>query len=110
MEKVIFLIDSSSLNAYKYIITLSKNGYIKKSMVSEYNVRAKKGTIAVKLEANDILIGVYLAMDNEDKMFVANNNGYYNFYKIEEVSVTGRVTKGVKAIKLLENEYIGVKK
>jgi DNA gyrase subunit A len=105
-EKVILLTDTTSFNAYKNIITVSKNGYIKKSSVSEYNVRAKKGTAAVKLEENDFLIGVYLSMDDEDKMFIASSAGTYNFYKLKELSNTGRTTKGVKAIKLLANETI----
>ena len=105
-EKVILLIDSTSFNAYQSIVTVSKNGYIKKSSVRDYNVRAKKGTTAVKLEENDILIGVYLSMNNEDRMFIASSAGTYNFYKLNELSTTGRATKGVKAIKLLENETI----
>ena len=105
-EKVIFLTDMTSFNAYKYIVTVSKNGYIKKSSISDYNVRAKKGTSAVKLETDDVLIGVYLSMSDEDKVFIVNNNGYYNFYKLDELSCTGRITKGVKAIKLIDKEYI----
>ena len=105
-EKVILLIDSTSFNAYKNIITISNNGYIKKSSIRDYNVRAKKGTAAVKLEDKDFLIGVYLAMSDEDRIFVASSSGAYNFYKLEEISSTGRATKGVKAIKLQNNETI----
>ena len=105
-EKVILLIDTTSFNAYRYLITVSKNGYIKKSGISEYGSRAKKGVMAVKLEENDTLIGVYLSMSNEDKIFVAGTNGCYNFYKVSEVNATGRATKGIKAIKLAPNEKI----
>ena len=105
-EKVILLIDTTSFNAYHYLITVSKNGYIKKSGISEYGSRAKKGIAAVKFEDNDVLIGVYLSMSNEDRIFIAGTNGYYNFYKVSEIGTTGRVTKGVKAIKLANNEKI----
>lgn len=105
-EKVILLIDTTSFNAYHYLITVSKNGYIKKSGINEYSSRAKKGVIAVKLEEGDSLVGVYLSMSNEDKIFVAGVNGYYNFYKISDISTTGRATKGMKAIKLIDNEKI----
>ena len=105
-EKVILLIDTTSFNSYKNLITVSKNGYIKKSAVKEYNLRAKKGTAAVKLEDNDVIIGVYLSSNDDDRIFVVNNNGYYNFYNLSNVSATGRITKGVKAIKLDTNEYI----
>lgn len=105
-EKVILLIDTTSFNAYHYLITVSKNGYIKKSTVNEYNSRAKKGVVAVKLEEGDKLVGVYLSMSDNDKIFVAGENGYYNYYSISEISSTGRATKGVKAIKLSTNEKI----
>ena len=105
-EKVMLLIDTTSFYAYKYLTTISKNGYIKKSLISEYNVKAKRGTAIVKLDDGDILKGVYLSMSSEDKIFIANSNGNYNFYSLEEISSTGRVTKGVKAIKLAADEYV----
>ena len=105
-EKVMLLIDTTSFNAYKYLITVSKHGYIKKTSTTEYGARAKKGIAAVKLEEKDSLIGVYLSMSDEDKIFITSKTGYYNFYALDQISSTGRVTKGVKAIKLNENEQI----
>ena len=104
-EKVLLLIDTTSFNSYHNLVTISKNGFIKKSSVNEYNVRAKKGTAVMKLD-NDQLVGVYLSMGDEDKIFIVGNGGNYNFYPLSEISATGRVTKGVKAIKLAANEYI----
>jgi len=105
-EKPILLIDTTSLNAYKYLITISKNGFIKKTLVKEYNSRNKKGLVAVKIEENDTLIGVYLSHSDNDKVFIGNVNGSYNYYNLSEVSSTGRATKGVKAIKLNKDEYV----
>ena len=105
-EKPILLIDTTSFNAYKHLVTVSKNGYIKKTLIHEYNSRNKKGLAAVKLEDNDTLVGVYLSMSDEDKIIIGNVNGSYNYYSLSDVSSTGRVTKGVKAIKLNKDEYI----
>lgn len=105
-EKVILLIDGTSLNAYNDLITISKQGYIKRSKVSEYNVRSKHGTAAVKLEENDQLVGAYLSASEQDKVFIVTNNGNYNFYPISELNTTGRVSRGVKAIKIQPTEYI----
>ena len=106
-EKVKLLIDSTSFNSYHYLITVSKNGFIKKSAIAEYfNMRARKGIAAVKLEDKDSLVGVYLSMSDNDRIMVAASNGCYNYYKVSELSSTGRVTKGVKAIKLADDEYI----
>ena len=105
-EKVLLLIDTTSFNAYHNLVTISKKGYIKKTATREYNVRAKKGTAVMKLDTDDRLVGVYLSMSDEDKIFITSSAGNYNFYEIGEVSATGRMTKGVKAIKLGATETI----
>lgn len=105
-ERVMLLIDTTSFNAYRNLITVSRNGFIKKTRTNEYNVRAKKGTAAVKLDDNDVLVGVYLSTSDEDRIFIASSSGNYNFYKLDSVGTTGRVTKGVKAIKLGANDFI----
>ena len=99
MEKVLLLTDTTSLNSYQTLITVSKHGYIKRSATSEYNLARKKGVAAVKLEDNDILVSVFLSSNENDKIMILGNNGYYNYYPINLISCTGRMTKGVKCIK-----------
>lgn len=105
-EKVMLLIDSTSFNAYHNLVTISKKGYIKKTATAEYNRRSKKGIAAVKLEEGDSLVNVFLSMDDNDRVFIASSNGCYNFYPLKDISATGRVTRGVKAIRLADNEII----
>lgn len=105
-EKPILLMDSTSFNSYRNLITVSKKGYIKKSAITEYTSHSKRGVIAVKLEDNDVLVGIYLSSSNEDKIFIVSSNGYYNYYPLDNINTTGRATRGVKAIKLNEDEYV----
>ena len=105
-EKVILLIDITSFNAYQDLITVSKQGYIKRSKIIEYNIRAKHGTTAVKLDDNDQLVGAYLSITDNDKVFIVTNNGNYNFYPISELNPVGRIARGVKAIKMRADEWI----
>ena len=98
-EKIILLMDATSFNSYNNLITVSKHGYIKKTSTNEYKTRNKKGVMGVKLEEGDKLINVFLSMNDNDRIMIASNTGNYNFYKLSEVSPTGRATKGVKAIK-----------
>lgn len=105
-EKPILLMDSSSFNSYKNLITVSKNGYIKKSSINEYASRAKRGIAAVKLEDEDSLVSIFLSTSDEDKVFIVSSSGNYNFYSLDNVSVTGRVTRGVKGIKLEDGERV----
>lgn len=105
-EKVKLLIDATSFCNYKYLVTVSKSGYIKKSLIKEYNIHSNRGIAAVKLDDNDSLVSVFLCMSDNDRVFITSNNGNYNFYSLDNVSSTGRATRGVKAIKLQENDYV----
>lgn len=100
------LIDTLSFNAYKSLTCITKNGLIKKSSVSEYTIRSKKGTSVLKLEDGDSLVSAILSSDDDDKIAVIGNNNYYNCYPLSEISYTGRNTKGVKAIKLEEKGFV----
>ena len=100
------LIDTLSFNAYETITCVTKNGYIKKSAIAEYTARSKKGTAVLKLEENDIVVAVILSSDDDDKIVVISNNDYYNCYPLSDISCTGRLTKGVKAIKLNKNGFV----
>jgi DNA gyrase subunit A len=99
------LIDTFTFNAHKSLTCVTRNGMIKKSHPSEYASRAKKGSAAIKLD-NDLLIAAILSSDDDDKIAVIANNNYYNCYPLSEISYTGRVTKGVKAIKLEKDGYV----
>lgn len=105
-EKPILLMDSTSFNAYKNLVTISKKGYIKKSAITEYSSRSKRGIAAVKLEDDDILTGIYLSSSDEDKIFIVSSSGNYNYYTLDNINATGRATRGVKAIKLDDNESV----
>ena len=105
-EQPRLLIDTMSFNAYKSLTCITHHGYIKKSYITEYTVRSKKGTAVIKLEEEDYIVSVILSSDDDDKIVIINNNDYYNCYPLSEVSYTGRLTKGVKAIKLDEKGYV----
>ena len=100
------LIDTLSFNAYKSLTCITKNGLIKKSHLTEYLVRSKKGIAIIKMDKDDILVAALLSSDDDDKVVIIGNNDYYNCYPLSEIGYTGRVTKGVKAIKLEKDGYV----
>ena len=100
------LMDTLTFNAFKSLTCITHNGFIKKSSIAEYTVRSKKGVAAIKLEDGDSLVAVITSSDDDDKVAIIGNNDYYNCYPLSEISYTGRMTKGVKAIKLEEKGYV----
>ena len=100
------LIDTFTFNAHKSLTCVTRNGMIKKSRPSEYASHAKKGSAAIKMDAGDELVAAILSSDDNDKIAIIANNNYYNCYPLSEISYTGRVTKGVKAIKLEKDGHV----
>lgn len=105
-EKVLTLIDNNSFSSFKYILFVTKQGLIKKSKTSEYNTRAKKGQVAIKLKEDDSIINVFLSSNEKDHIMIASNSGYSVFYDHSDIAVIGRASQGVKAIKLKPDEYV----
>ena len=100
------LIDTFTFNAHKSLTCVTRNGMIKKSRPSEYASHVKKGSAAIKLEDGDEVVAAILSSHDNDKIAVIGNNDYYNCYPLSEISYTGRVTKGVKAIKLEKDGHV----
>ena len=100
------LIDTMSFNAYGSLTCVTRNGLIKKSHMSEYLARSKKGTMIMKLDDGDSIVAAILSSDDSNKITIIGSNDYYNCYPLSEISYTGRNTKGVKAIKLDDKGYV----
>lgn len=105
-EKVLTLIDNNSFSSFKYILFVTKQGLIKKSKTSEYNTRAKKGQVAIKLKKDDSIVNVFLSSNEKDHIMIASNSGYSVFYDHSDIAAIGRASQGVKAIKLKSDEYV----
>lgn len=105
-EKVLTLIDNNSFSSFKHILFVTKQGLIKKSKTSEYNTRAKKGQIAIKLKDDDSIVNVFLSSNEKDRIMIASNSGYSVFYDHSDITAIGRASQGVKAIKLKSDEYV----
>lgn len=105
-EQAVALIDSTSLNEYKNIIFVTKKGLIKKSSVVEYKIKNQKGISAIKLSSDDEIVKVFFSANDNDKIMIAANNGNYVLFNQSEIEETGRMTKGVRTIKLGRGEHI----
>ena len=105
-EKVLTLIDNNSFSSFKHILFVTKQGLIKKSKTSEYNTRAKKGQVAIKLKDDDSIVNVFLSSNEKDRIMIASNSGYSVFYDHIDIAAIGRASQGIKAIKLKSDEYV----
>lgn len=86
-------------NEKENVIFVTKKGNIKKSSIKEYNVSKNIGIKAIDLEPEDSIISILFADDKAD-VGVLTKLGNFLRFNLSEVRLSGRVTKGVKAIKL----------
>lgn len=93
----------SDNNKKEYIIFLTKNGLIKKSKANLYNI-TKKGITAIKLTEDDLIIKI-LFVDDEN-IGILTHDGIFKIIESIPITATGRVSQGVIAIKLEDNDYI----
>ncbi len=89
----------------KSLIMCTRAGVIKKTDLSEYENAPKAGKIAIRLDEGDELIGVNMT-DGESDIFVGSHLGKIIRFSEEDVRNMGRVSRGVRAMKLTDDDYI----
>ncbi|MCH2058468.1 MAG: DNA topoisomerase (ATP-hydrolyzing) subunit A [Thalassotalea sp.] len=104
-QKVVSLIVPKNEGA---ILTVTENGYGKRTAIEEYPAksRATKGVVSIKVsERNGKVVGAVQVEDNDEIMMITDN-GTLVRTRVNEVSVIGRNTQGVRLIRTAEDEHV----
>jgi DNA gyrase subunit A len=88
----------------KYIIFLTKNGILKKSELSEYNLKKNIGAAAIKLDKEDEIISIMFVDD--EQIGIATRSARFIRINTKDINPIGRVTRGVCGIKLNNDDYV----
>ena len=88
-----------------YLIFSTRNGVIKKTLLSAYSNIRVNGILALNLDVGDELVSTKLSDGKQNIIIVSANGQACRFYE-EELRSIGRVTRGVKGIKLDKNDYV----
>lgn len=91
-------------NITPYFIFITKKGMIKKTASSEYDVKKKKAIKAINLKDDDEVVTV-LFTDTE-QVGILTSLGNYVIINTEDINAIGRISMGIKAIKLNDNDYV----
>lgn len=94
----------SKQNVKDYAIFVTKNGYIKKSYLSEYESNRNVGIRAISLNDGDSIVSVIIA--NNDNLGILTEMGNFVIIGTEDVRITGRATLGVHGIKLNDGDAV----
>ncbi len=104
-EKVTTVIPLKEYKEGLYLVLATKNGVVKKTDLMEYDNIRKGGLTAVTLRENDELIDVRLTDGTKDIMLVTRNGMSIRFNE-EDVRPLGRVSMGVRGIKLDKDDVV----
>jgi DNA gyrase subunit A len=88
-----------SFDEGQFLLTVTRNGIMKKTSLTEYNTSRKDGIIALTLDEEDELIGVQLTT-GEDEVLLATHHGMAIRVSETDVRGMGRTARGVKGINL----------
>ena len=88
----------------EHIIFLTKNGVLKKSKLSEYNVKRRGGVKALNLDSGDEIVSI-LFVDNE-RIGMMTARGQFVMCETKDIRAIGRAARGVKGITLNTDDYL----
>lgn len=104
-EKAIAITSLNRKSDKKYVIFVTKNGLVKKTLLEEYtSVKRSTGIAAIKIKDGDSIANVMFA--NEENMVIVTKGGYAIHFETKDIAPIGRVTSGVKGIKLSEGDEV----
>ncbi len=86
------------------LVMATRQGFIKKTALSEYNIR-KNGLIAIVLREGDELVNVELS-NGENDILLATSMGKAIRFEEKLVRPMSRATMGVTAINLQDNDFV----
>ena len=92
-------LDDPEFTGSHYLVFATKNGVVKKTSLAEYARVLAKGKKAIILRDDDKLIGVELT-DGNSEILMANRNGRAIRFHESQLRVMGRVSTGVRGMKL----------
>jgi len=91
-------------NRARDLLFVTKNGLVKKSSLTEYNLKRNGGAQAIKLDTGDEIVTV-LPLNNEN-IGILSQKGNFIMIATSELSSIGRVTRGVIGMKLDEGDSV----
>lgn len=104
-EKINTILPIKEFTEGAYVFMATRNGTVKKVNLLDFSRPRASGIIAVDLVDGDQLVGAALTDGHKDVMLF-NNVGKAVRFQESSVRAMGRSAKGVKGIKLLDNQSV----
>ena len=103
-EKILLAIPYKNVLPKGNVVFMTKNGMIKVSDMEEYAVKKNKFN-SITLKNDDILVNVEMQKEEASVLYITSSGMSLNM-DASELTVTGRVTAGVKGISMDDNDFV----
>ncbi|QOR34098.1 DNA gyrase subunit A [Clostridium sp. 'deep sea'] len=104
-EKIMATMPIKSFDDYKYLLTSTRKGFVKRTLCTEYESMRLGGLIAVNLQDDDELIGVKLT-NGENDILIGTYHGKVIRFPESQIRPMGRATRGVSGIMLSGDDAV----
>ncbi|HBX60127.1 MAG TPA: DNA gyrase subunit A, partial [Methylophaga sp.] len=104
-ERINAVLPIREFEADKFIFMATASGTVKKTPLVDYSRPRANGIIAVDLKDDDKLVGVALT-DGESDVMLFSSNGKVIRFPETDVRSMGRVSRGVRGMRLADGEQI----
>ena len=106
-EKINTIIRINENETYKCLLFSTKDGLVKRTLISEFDNIRQSGKIAITLKEDDELISVKKTTGN-DQVLMCSSNGRMARFNEEEIRIMGRTASGVRGINLSDDKCVGM--
>ncbi len=104
-EKITALISLEQFSDEEYLTMITKQGVIKRTLLSEYEYHRKGGKIALALDEGDELVYV-MHTHGEYDVIIATRNGSAVRFTEQNVRPMGRTARGVRGITVRDGDFV----
>ncbi len=104
-ERITAIIPVKEFVEDEYLIGVTKQGTIKKTPLSQFDTNRKTGLIAINLKDGDELIGISQTT-GKNNVIIVTKHGKCICFSEQDVRPMGRISGGVRAIKLEKDDEV----
>ncbi|UOR79782.1 DNA topoisomerase (ATP-hydrolyzing) subunit A [Helicobacter pylori] len=106
-EKIMATLSTKDFSDERSLAFFTKNGVVKRTNLSEFGSnRSYSGIRAIILDEGDELVSAKIVDKNAKHLLIASYLGIFIKFPLEDVREIGRTTRGVRGIRLNENDFV----
>lgn len=104
-EKIVSVLPVKEFQDDHYIVSVTKNGYVKKTDLMAYSNVRTSGIIALKLEDDDTLVTCAIT-NGKQEVLIATRDGKAIRFSEDEIRPMGRASRGVTGIRFEDGDTV----